>query len=114
MVPGRLPLSNVDQQTTSTIGHLPGLTCAVRVCSVQGMRKPTPTVRTAIVRGADSLEQVQVYLSGNYQAVNLTRNSDTTDDLMVIIGVDVAGWTLDDYVIPRLASGLILAEEVIA
>lgn len=31
---------------------------------------------------------------------------------VVIVGNDVAGWTLDDYVLPRLASGLIFAEEV--
>jgi hypothetical protein len=29
-----------------------------------------------------------------------------------ITGTDQAGWTLDDYVIPRLASGLIVAKEV--
>ena len=33
-------------------------------------------------------------------------------DVVVIEGEDVAGWTLDDYVIPRLASGLIFATEV--
>jgi hypothetical protein len=30
----------------------------------------------------------------------------------LIAGRDVAGWTLDDYVIPRLASGMYYAEEV--
>lgn len=31
---------------------------------------------------------------------------------VLIGGVDKAGWTLDDYVIPRLASGLHFAKEV--
>jgi hypothetical protein len=31
---------------------------------------------------------------------------------IVITGEDRAGWTLDDYVIPRLASGLYWAEEI--
>ena len=31
---------------------------------------------------------------------------------IVITGRDVAGWTLDEYVIPRLASGCIWATEV--
>lgn len=33
-------------------------------------------------------------------------------DYVYIVGTDVAGWTLDDYVIPRLASGLMFAEEI--
>lgn len=32
---------------------------------------------------------------------------------VVIKGEDHAGWTLDDYAIPRLASGLIWAHEVV-
>ena len=36
----------------------------------------------------------------------------TVDGQTVIAGRDVAGWTLDAYVIPRLASGLYFAAEV--
>lgn len=65
-------------------------------------------MRTAIITGgADSLAQVQRYMPDNYAA---RRIEDTGE--IEIIGHDVAGWTLDDYVIPRLASGLIWAREV--
>jgi hypothetical protein len=37
---------------------------------------------------------------------------DDQHDVTVIAGEDVAGWMLDDYVIPRLASGLIFANEI--
>ena len=33
-------------------------------------------------------------------------------EVITIFGTDSAGWTLDDYVIPRLASGMIYATEV--
>jgi hypothetical protein len=36
----------------------------------------------------------------------------STPNNVVVSGADMAGWTLDGYVIPRLASGLIWAEEV--
>lgn len=66
----------------------------------------TTNVRTAVVRGARDVEQVQRYMPANYEA-------SAVDGMIVIIGVDVAGWTLDDYVIPRLASGLIFAKEIV-
>lgn len=62
-------------------------------------------VRKAIIRGgADSLEQVQRYMPGNYTARE-------EGGQIIIEGEDNSGWTLDGYVIPRLASGLIWAEE---
>lgn len=70
-------------------------------------------IRTAVVKGgADNSAQIAVYLPANYGVVNLL--SPTGGDWFIITGYDRAGWTLDDYVIPRLASGLIFAEEVIA
>ena len=45
------------------------------------------------------------YLPDNYVAVE-------DDGRTLIIGRDVMGWTLDDYVIPRLASGLHTAVEI--
>jgi hypothetical protein len=73
-------------------------------------------MRKAIIKGlAESeslglaearLARVKAYLPGNYTATL------ADDGLITIEGEDVAGWTLDDYVIPRLASGLIFAEEV--
>lgn len=46
------------------------------------------------------LETVLRYLPGNYTA------AEQAPGHVVITGNDLAGWTLDGYVIPRLASGL--------
>ena len=68
-------------------------------------------VRQATVRadsvgwGSDPLKTVDAYLPANYQAVQ-------DGDVIIITGTDNAGWMLDDYVIPRLASGMIFATEV--
>lgn len=51
------------------------------------------------------LERISAYLPSNYHAV-CDRHG-----VVHIVGTDVAGWTLDGYVIPRLASGLIFAKE---
>ena len=70
---------------------------------------PIQQKRRAVVipTAAATLGQVQHYLPGNYGA------RITTDDHDILIeGYDRAGWTLDGYVIPRLASGLIVAKEV--
>ena len=48
---------------------------------------------------------VKMYLPTNYKLY-------TCDDDMLIAGKDVAGWTLDGYVIPRLASANIVAKEI--
>ena len=60
---------------------------------------------TKVGWGSDALSVVQEYLPSNYEAVE-------QDGEIVIFGRDSAGWTLDDYVIPRLASGMIYATEV--
>ena len=65
-------------------------------------------MRKAIViggLGAKDLQLIQSYMPDNYKA----RRDDEGD--IVIEGEDVAGCTLTDYVIPRLASGLIVAKE---
>jgi hypothetical protein len=64
--------------------------------------------RTAHVGIADPSQGpvVSAYLPSNYKV------TEVHDTYAVIEGVDNAGWTLDDYVIPRLASGLIFAKEV--
>lgn len=68
------------------------------------------STRTAeIIRnsiGGPTAEVVAKYLPSNY------RVSEVSDDKIVITGEDDHGWTLDDYVIPRLASGLIYAREL--
>ena len=60
--------------------------------------------RYAVVRGP--LATIERYLPANYAA------QQPLGDLVLIAGHDHAGWTLDGYVIPRLASGLYAAREV--
>jgi hypothetical protein len=62
--------------------------------------------RIAVVEGqADKVATIARYLPSNYSA-----KVDGED--VRIFGFDSAGWTLDDYVIPRLASGLWRAVEI--
>jgi hypothetical protein len=61
------------------------------------------TERRAIVMHDVDIETIRRYLPGNYTATTY----------VVIEGEDVAGWTLDGYVIPRLGSGLICAREFV-
>lgn len=65
--------------------------------------------RTAFILRRDLVptrKTVEAYLPRRYAVTAETRK------LIVIRGTDYAGWTLDDYVIPRLWSGLIAAREV--
>ena len=52
---------------------------------------------------------VNTYMPGNYRAVALPDAG-----LIVIAGTDYLGWSLDDYVIPRLQSGGWYAVELAA
>lgn len=62
--------------------------------------------RFAIITDQDvRLETVERYLPTAYRATYTNGN-------IMVYGHDVAGWTLDDYVIPRLASGNIYAKEI--
>ena len=62
-------------------------------------------MRYATLKGqAREFEVVKRYLPSNY-ACFIWGND------LQIVGEDVAGWTLDGYVIPRLASGLYYAKE---
>jgi hypothetical protein len=58
--------------------------------------------RTVIVYGSSDKwsPPVAAYLPDNYKVVGTLEGGG-----FVVEGEDVAGWTLDDYVIPRLASG---------
>jgi len=62
--------------------------------------------RRAVITHKADLDTVRAYLPHNYTA---ERNA---FDSIVIQGTDDAGWTLDGYVIPRLASGWITATEI--
>jgi hypothetical protein len=57
------------------------------------------------------LNLINNYLPANYTA-ELVAHPKEVKAYILIKGYDRAGWTLDGYVIPRLASGLIVAKEV--
>ena len=67
------------------------------------------STRTAVIRDARvSLAVVQRYLPSNYTATEIKAGKKTD---ILITGEDVAGWTMDGYVIPRLRSGNIYPME---
>ena len=77
--------------------------------------------RYAIVRGARNGAEVRAYLPDNYQVIaeliEHTRPYTTEPDggtypVWILQGEDSHGWTLDGYVIPRLASGTMPAVEI--
>lgn len=72
--------------------------------------------RYAIVWLAESRRQVERYLPDNYEVIHEEAGWQQVNGkpvpVQVIAGRDVAGWTLDGYVIPRFASGLIGCEEI--
>lgn len=81
---------------------------------------PVSGLRIARIVGSDRLSQeerireiarVQAYLPQGYRAE--IEIEEGVEKGIRILGFDYAGWTLDGYVIPRLASGLIWAEEII-
>jgi hypothetical protein len=73
------------------------------------VRETWPKIRCAkVARGekGTAFGIVAAYLPANYWIAR------ETGEAVYIIGTDNAGWTLDGYVIPRLASGLIFCEEI--
>jgi hypothetical protein len=73
--------------------------------------------RFAVLRGARSVEEALRYLPDNYTLMESFEVAGQTatgrKELWIVIGgVDDAGWTLDNYVLPRLQSGLIFGEEI--
>lgn len=72
-------------------------------------------MRQAIVAGRDlDVERLERFLPGNYRVVGQADSRGILDGFaaFVIEGTDNAGWTLDGYVLPRLASGLIFGKEI--
>lgn len=75
--------------------------------------EPFEAKRFALVsERAGITDQIAAYLPDNYRVIGRTAIGATDVVQILIGGSDVAGWTLDDYVIPRLASGLIFAQEI--
>lgn len=54
----------------------------------------------------DGVTTVEKYLPANYEVIL------NNDHGIVVAGEDHCGWTLDDYVLPRLGSGLIWGQEI--
>lgn len=76
-----------------------------------GHQQPKVQRRTAEVSGLNaSAKTVAAYLPRNYQ-VDGEGTSEFGDTTVLISGIDVAGWTFEDYVQPRLGSGLLMARE---
>ena len=73
-------------------------------------------IRYAIVRNSSSTREVRAYLPDNYRLLGrfVDGAGETHYFSYVIAGEDVAGWGLDSYVRPRLASGLMSCEEIAA
>jgi hypothetical protein len=55
-------------------------------------------------------DTVARYLPGNYSVAFATEFEGR--DVTVIEGRDNSGWTMDGYVLPRLASGLYFGQEI--
>ena len=76
--------------------------------TIRKMDPYTPLdVKTGIilrVKEKPSRSTVEAYLPGNYSITSFC------DEKICIAGIDHLGWTLKDYVIPRLASGGIAAK----
>jgi len=64
-------------------------------------------LRLAKVWSANT-EEVAQYLPSNYMVVGF----DLEQDNLIIAGIDNHGWTLEDYVIPRLGSALMHCEKL--
>jgi hypothetical protein len=66
--------------------------------------------RYAIVR-TRSEDEVEFYLPINYHVRSVSSSMPDGQVDVLIFGKDEGGWTLDGYVLPRLASGLIYGHE---
>ena len=66
------------------------------------------TDRLRIAHANDTVSEVGQYLPQNYSVIGIALEGKG----VIIAGHDHHGWTLNEYVIPRLASGLIVCEEI--
>lgn len=88
------------------VSDVDGLRRAVERNLGRKVREVAPIRRARVTGGLGAdLETVRAYLPSNYRA-----EKDSSG--ILILGTDRHGWTLDGYVLPRLQSGLIVAEEV--
>jgi hypothetical protein len=67
-------------------------------------------MRFAVVRSnsSDKIDSIKALLPANYQVMRISPDGEG----VLIGGVDDHGWSMEEYVIPRLGSGMIAAREV--
>lgn len=70
------------------------------------------TPRNSPIEPSVFVSQLSEYLPGNYSVEGAVVAVDGSLLGALIVGQDKAGWTLEDYVLPRLASGLLFGEEL--
>lgn len=72
--------------------------------------------RYALVTLTWERDNPAAYMPGNYEILAVGAHPDHVNHSgwrqALIGGEDVAGWTLDDYVLPRLASGGMYGHEI--
>lgn len=73
---------------------------------------PKPMRYALVTVDVGKVEQIKAYMPGNYEVVGRTPIGASNTVKVLIAGRDRAGWTLHEYVIPRLASGMYWAEEI--
>jgi len=99
----------------SGVSNKDAITAAVEVVRDELVKAGVPVQRKrkAIVEDVvrNKLHQIQQYLPSNFTACEHARTA-VASPCILIEGYDRGGWTLDGYVIPQLASGLIVAKEV--
>lgn len=73
---------------------------------------PTRYAKVGIPNGKKALDHCDTianYLPSGYKVMAIVISD---PNYILVAGEDYAGWTMDDYVIPRLQSGLIFAQEM--
>lgn len=69
-----------------------------------------PMWRASVANADATLERVAAYLPNNFRCHEVRDLAGTVE--LVVTGTDVAGWTMRDYVEPRLGSGGIVLADV--
>jgi hypothetical protein len=78
------------------------------------MTTSTPMRYALINANAGQADQIAAYMPSNYTVLGRTPISASNVVQYLIGGHDNAGWTLDGYVLPRLASGMYYGIEIAA
>lgn len=97
-----------DARIGTTHGMSALIAAHVEIVSVPDWQRAVISVKTH-----NDFKSIPAYLPGNYRVVGSVKDFDPFGTVgLVIEGQDAAGWTLEDYVLPRLASGLHFGREL--